>query len=630
MKIEDIREFTFPNPGYDLWKTTAEASLKGKNIDSLKTHTYEDIQLNPIYFDGTLKEELPGEYPFTRGISSQGYKDRPWGITQTLKESDYKALLKRIEKILLSGQNVICFDFTSLKDLNSSAFEELVESIEKKGLPLYLDLKGMQSSFYTLADEAQTLQRSFSFRGVAAEDIISEAAKTGQLPEKQELFFAEWARRIEKMDSIMPGVKSILVKSSVYHNAGANAVQELAMALSLGVEYLHRAEENGLSIETAAGKMIFSFALDSNFFMGAAKLRAARRLWSMIGKSYKADHNAFKMEIHAETSSFTQTYYDSHVNILRSANQAFAAVIGGIQYLEVHPFDSISTGKNELSDRIARNIHFILAEEAHLKYVADPAAGSWYIEDLTDQLTKAAWDAFLEMEDRGGALAILESGWIQGQISKVFEEKSDSVLRRKERIIGTNVYADIHEKKTAVRITDQNSAMKELDFSKYGVHSITPLTPKRLPLNIEEIRKSTEHFNENQGVSLKMGLISLNSLKTTKPRADFISGFFSAAGIPAVQSKEIQSEQAALGVVNENPDIQHFCICGSDSDYENMAECIIRAIKRKYPSKKIYIAGQLQDPLAGSLQQAGLDGTIHTNTSLAYISEIFQDMESEH
>ncbi|WP_142383761.1 methylmalonyl-CoA mutase family protein [Peribacillus deserti] len=630
MKIKELREITFPNPGYDVWKTTAEASLKGKSVDSLTRYTYENIQLNPIYTEGNKAEELPGKFPFTRGISSLGYREQPWGIAQTLKETDYKDLLKELDEAVANGQNTISFDFSSLKDVQFSDFEELMRSLQERNLPLYLDLKGTQAYFCKLTDEAIKNQINLGFQGAAAEDIISEAVMAGQLPENEALFFHDWAGRIAEMDSMMPDLRSVLIKSSIYHNAGANAVQELAMAVSLGVEYLNRAEENGLSLETAASKMIFSFALDSNFFMGVAKLRAARRLWALIGDSYKADHDFFKMEIHAETSLFTQSYYDHHVNILRTANQAFAAVTGGIQYLEIHPFDSISEESKDLAKRIARNIHFILAEEAHLKYVTDPAAGSWYVESLTDQLTQAAWELFLEIEEQGGAFSALESGWIQERISNIFEEKSESALKRKERIIGTNVYADINERKKKGPAKRETSKML-IDLSKYGLKPVRALTSNRLASQLEEIRRAAEQIKDRRGNSIKVGLIGLNSLKSFKPRADFINGFFSAGGILSFQSKGIQSDHAeeALNFVSQNHDTQHFCICGSDEDYDNYAESLVKVIKQVDHVQKVYIAGKLPEALAQSLKHAGLDGMIHAGTSLEFINEVLQDMGSE-
>ena len=148
-----------------------------------------------------------------------------------------------------------------------------------------------------------------------------------------------------------------------------------------------------MKLEEAISKMIFQFSIGSNFFMELAKLRAARILWDKITKVYGAEVQYRGMQIAAETSSFTKTVYDPYVNILRAGNEAFAAVVGGVQYLHVTPFDEI-TGSSQLSERIARNTQNILKEEAHLQKVIDPAGGSWYVEALTTELSRKSLAVF--------------------------------------------------------------------------------------------------------------------------------------------------------------------------------------------------------------------------------------------
>ncbi|MBR8644642.1 hypothetical protein KEH51_09565 [[Brevibacterium] frigoritolerans] len=157
-------------------------------------------------------------------------------------------------------------------------------------------------------------------------------------------------------------------------------------------------------------KIVFSFAVDSNYFMSIAKLRAARRLWAGLAEAFDTASDHFKMTIHAVTSELTETLYDQHVNILRTTNQAFAAAIGGIQYLQIHPFTHATGETDEFSERIARNTHLILKEETNITTVVDPAGGSWYVEQLTDELAEKAWAKFLEIDAAGGILELIKQG----------------------------------------------------------------------------------------------------------------------------------------------------------------------------------------------------------------------------
>ncbi|WP_409299193.1 methylmalonyl-CoA mutase family protein [Peribacillus sp. SCS-26] len=624
MKTSEIKKLDFPAADFSSWEDAAAKSLKGKSVSSLSRNTYEGIQIDPLYYKNGTITELPGQRPYTRGTEPAGSREGTWGIAQCLRAEDHEELFALVEEAVKKGQNTISFDAELFDSLDAGRLQELMRKLRAVNLPFFLDLKGRQEVLFRSIKDDPELQAGL--RGAAAEDLISDGASAGSLPVDKDKFSMELAARLKAMNDTFPGLRSLLVKASVYHNAGASAVQELAFALALGVEYLEMGRKEGIDACGLSEKMVFSFAVGSSFFMEIAKLRAARRLWSRIGEAYKDEIKPFRMEIHAETSAFSQTVFDPHVNILRTAGQAFAAAVGNVQYLQIHPFDLPAVPSSPLAGRIARNIHHILSEEAQLKHSADPAGGSWYVEKLTDQLAESAWELFLEIEDMGGAWAALESGWIQEQIGKTFNDKAHNVMIRKEKLVGTNVYADLSQSAKPGKGTSDGTAAAPENHVEKGINA---LKPKRMSEEAEAIRHKAAAMAERRGTIPRVGLIGLGALKEFKPRADFIRSFFAAGGIHSDISPPIYGVNQALSFISTNEDVEHFLICGTDEAYENEAVQYISAIKAAFPHKRIYIAGRLAKELAGSAEKAGLNGSIHQNTSLDLINTFLVEMEGK-
>jgi methylmalonyl-CoA mutase len=216
----------------------------------------------------------------------------------------------------------------------------------------------------------------------------------------------------------LPRYRNIQINGSNFVNAGSGIVQELAFSISMAVEYLTQLTERGISAQEAALKMRFSFGIGSNYFMEIAKLRAARILWSLIADAYgPSDKKAFRMEIHSVTKVRNDTVADPYINMLRTQTEAMSAVLGGTDSLTVNPFDISANIPDEFPERIARNQQLILKEEAWFDKVTDPSAGSYYIENLTALIAENSWKLFLSIENAGGFLSALNSGFVQEQIA---------------------------------------------------------------------------------------------------------------------------------------------------------------------------------------------------------------------
>jgi methylmalonyl-CoA mutase len=214
----------------------------------------------------------------------------------------------------------------------------------------------------------------------------------------------------------------------------------------MGSEYLAQLTQRGISSLTAAFKIKFSLGTGSNYFSEIAKLRAARLLWSVVNNGFNPDSGNIKMDIHCVTSKWNKTLYDPYVNLLRTQTEAMSAILGGADSLTVEPFDIVFRHPDEFSERIARNQQLILKEEAYFNKVADPAGGSYYIENLTSLIAKNAWKLFIEIEDQGGFLSCLKSGWIQRKLLESASGRKSDIASGKEILLGTNKFPDINEK----------------------------------------------------------------------------------------------------------------------------------------------------------------------------------------
>ncbi|WP_082630114.1 methylmalonyl-CoA mutase family protein [Peribacillus muralis] len=622
VELKDVKNITFPLPSLEEWKEAVEVTLRGKTIDQLKTDTYEGITLDPLYtetFDSRAKKaELPGFFPYTRGTSPMGYYEKPWLVVQPVGGITAKEVNEKMLAAFKRGQNVVAFPARLLAE--GARLEHLINNIPLKNIPVFIDLKGGQKRFLPQFKAASESQHT-PLTGVLAEDPIAQWLIVGQLPENTDEYFAEWLKTIEEYQKVGQDVKTVLIDTAVYHNGGANAVQEISYGLSVAVQYLLEGQKQGVPIASLAEKIVFSFAVDSNYFMTIAKLRAVRRLWACLAEAFETDAEHFKMSIHAVTSELTETLYDEHVNILRTANQAFAAAIGGIDYLQIHPFNHASGGTDDFSERIARNIHLILKEETNITNVVDPAGGSWYVEQLTDELADKAWLKFLEIDEAGGILNLIKQGSLQKEIAEVFQERIQNAAYRKESIIGTNVYPNPADRIKAPAQADRESYMKV-----EKAIGITPIALGRVSVQFERIRLRSEKHKANTGASPKIGLINLKDIKSYKPRADFTKGLAAAGGIETLESDGCQTVEDAIEYVTAT-NLAIYCVCGSDADYLELAVAVISEIKIKFPDIHIYLAGKQQKDLESMLSEAGVKDFIHVKTNaIAVIEELLHEL----
>lgn len=619
MSLDNLQNQSFPLKTLEDWKTKAEESLKGKSIETLKSNTYENIILKPLYNrqDGQKTPDYPAGSDFRRGIHPLGYITNDWKVAQRIAYQSVDELKEKLHGNVEKGQTALAFEVTEALFEPKPILNDILGELPSK-FPFAINGRGLQSAFLAALIEGEA--GTNEIKGYVASDPLSLFAEDGYIHED---FIKSWMDDIKLANKKLPKLRTVLIDTSTYHQGGANAVQELGIAAASGTFYLQKLLESGMKVENVLGKMIFQFSIGSNFFMELAKIRAARILWNKITQVYGANTKDRGMHISAETSSFTKTAYDPYVNLLRAGNEGFAAVAGGVQYLHITPFDDI-TGSSHLSERIARNTQNILKEEAYLQKVVDPAGGSWYVEALTVELAEKAWEYFQQIEAKGGMLEVLKLGWLQDEIASVGTKRKQDVFTRKQSIVGTNVYANLAEVAKSSTVRPCNN------FKIFGGNNtinIRKIKKMRLSEPFEELRKKSEAIEAKSGSKPKIGMICLGELKDYKPRFDFMRGFVAAGGIEAVDSGSITSIESAKQFVLSQK-TNYFCLCGGNNQYESTGHDILEFLNREFPDRIFYLAGMPEKEQQSQWVNEGVKQFIHLKSNCyETLTTILTEME---
>ncbi|WP_339146717.1 MULTISPECIES: methylmalonyl-CoA mutase subunit beta [unclassified Sutcliffiella] len=610
-KLKEMKNNSFPKVTMEEWVEQAEKALKGKPVSKLHTHTYEGIVRKPVY----IEEDR------TDHASKQLIKKSDWTVSQQLYAStSFEELNVQLKQEVERGLQSIHFATYPSKESNALIIKDqtdlitLFSDIPLNDIAIQIHAGPSATTFINaLIDSGKETKK---LHGIIGADPVGELAATGTLNQPLEKYFDEMKSNIEWKVNNAPYLKTVWVQSYPYHNGGCNAVQELAAAMATAVEYLQGLMNRGLSIEEASQEIAFSFPVGSDFFMELSKLRAARMIWANIVEAFGGDEKAQKMMVHATTSMFTKSNLDPFVNMLRTTTEAFSAAIGGADSINV---DSYQQGDDAFSRRIARNTHYILKEESFLSKVVDPAAGSYYVENLTNQLAEEAWELFQELDKLGGIVEALRTNFLQDRIAEVKEKRLKDVQSRKKVLVGTNMYANLQEELKWQIITEHVNGN---EHAQVKVHAIQPL---RLSEAFESLRYQAQVYQEKKATSPKVTLINLGSLATHKPRTDFASGFFQVGGLQPVVSPSFEEAKAIVEWVSDRNITGYVCICGSDETYEELLHAAVMAVNS--PNRKVLVAGLPEEARQKELQEIGISDFIHMRSNCyEQLVKIHQEM----
>lgn len=607
----------FPPVSTEQWMEKVVADLKGADYEKkLVWKTNEGFKVKPFYRMEDLEglnttNALPGEFPYLRGTK----KNNCWLVRQEIVvENPADANAKALD-VLMKGIDSLNFCIKA-KDLDEAYLDTLLKDIDAACIELnfstcqghVVKLAELLVSYFQKKNyDVKELQGSINF------DYFNKMLSKGK--EKGEM--VETAKALIEAIQPLPFYRVLNVNALTLNNAGAYISQELGYALAWGNEYLSQVTEVGVPAGIVAKKIKFNFGISSNYFLEIAKFRAARLLWANIVASYMPEclrdcenkggngecRCAAKMKIHAETSSFNLTIFDAHVNLLRTQTEAMSGALGGVDSMTVTPFDKAYQTPDEFSERMARNQQLLLKEESHFDKVVDPAAGSYYIENLTVSIAKQAWDIFLKVQEQGGFYAAVKAGTVQDDINETGKARHTAVAQRREILLGTNQYPNFTEMSNGKKPLEAACCCGGKDQCDSDIKT---LNFDRASSEFEALRLQTEA----SGKRPKAFMLTIGNLAMRQARAQFSSNFLACAGYDVVDNLGFESVEAGVdAAMAAKADI--VVLCSSDDEY---AEYAIPAYKALNGRAMFIVAGNPAN--VDELKAAGIENFINVRSNV--------------
>ncbi len=478
-------------PTLEEWSVLAAKELKGRSPDDLVWETPEGIAVKPLYTAEDLEAletlgTLPGLFPFLRGPKATMYAGRPWTIRQYAGFSTAEDSNAFYRKNLAAGQMglSVAFDLATHRGYDSDHLRVVgdvgkagvaIDSVEDMkilfdGIPLErmsvsMTMNGavlpVLAGFIVAGEEQGVPVAALS--GTIQNDILKEFMVRNTYIYPPEPSMRIVSDIIGYTARHMPRFNSISISGYHMQEAGATCAQELAYTIADGLEYVRAARASGLDVDLFAPRLSFFFCLGMNFFMEIAKLRAARLLWAEILDEEFApqDPRSMILRTHCQTSGWSLTEQDPYNNIVRTAYEALAGVLGGTQSLHTNSFDEAIGLPTEFSARIARNTQLILQNETGATKVVDPLGGSYYVESLTQSLAEVARGLISEVEDLGGMTKAVIEGLPKRRIEESAARRQARIDRGEEVIVGVNKFEPVEDTRVEVLEIDNTRVRQQ-------------------------------------------------------------------------------------------------------------------------------------------------------------------------
>lgn len=584
------------------WEEVIQKDLKGADYErKLVWRTDEGFKVRPYYRAEDLKDidylnALPNEFPYTR---STKITDNAWEIVQEITEEDLEKANQIAIESVKGGATTLSLNVKNVQTTND--WGKLLHGIDLNCVGIQLrhasSYLSIVKSFIAYLDEQKIDKKKV--KGDINFDAIAYCLSHAKFYRSQNEDLQE-AIELIKLTADIPHFKIVNIQGILLHNGGATIVQELGYALGMANEYLAFATEHGLTIDQIAEKVEFTFSISSNYFMEIAKLRSARLLWAtMLEQYHPQSEKGYQIRLNSVASTWNLTIYDPYVNMLRNTTEGMSAALGGADSITLQPFDAAYKENDEFSRRMSRNPQIILKEESYFDKVVDPAAGSYYIENLTDSIAENAWKLFQSVESEGGIINLILRGDIQKAIEESCQKRNMNIATRKCILLGANQYPNINES-----MLDKLGNKKE---EKAGAG----LKTYRGAAAFEELRLATEKYAKTHGRP-KVFLLKIGNLAMRQARAGFVTNFFGCAGYEILDNtgfSTVEEGIKAAEAVNANIVV----ICSSDEEYATLGVEAAKVAKAK--GFIFIVAGNPTDSI-DALKAAGTDDFIHVKTNV--------------
>nr|WP_271711629.1 methylmalonyl-CoA mutase family protein [Marinigracilibium pacificum] len=443
---------------------------------------------------------------------------RTWSYLERIKVTNDFNANKEIKRALTTDVDGFILDLFDDPDIQ---FNKILDSIENTNFKIFLESDNRaftclnRFADYTKSDEIQQLSGGILY------DPLSILSRHGHI---DEAVFSKIISMLERTENIKD-FTVFSVDSSTFGNAGASITQELAFSCSEFAEYCANLSDMGVSLEsTISEKMTIEMGTGQNFFLEIAKGRALRYLFYKIAKEFGVkDINPYDFKVLGRTSMWNKSLFDPYVNILRTTTETMASILGGVDYIKVADFNAPFRKSDDFSKRVSRNISHMLKHESHFDKIADPVAGNWLINSITDKLITAAWELFLKTEEQGGYMEALKKGFIQQEINEVRLRKIEDISSHKEDYIGTTKY------QMPTEIIDPDAINHDFNGEPKIDKALTPISAMT---EFNQLRLRTEAYVKRKGQDFRPLVIPilLNATPIARARKEYAGLFFGSAG----------------------------------------------------------------------------------------------------
>jgi len=423
----------FKSPDYETWLNQIKKDLKDKPLDALISNPEKDIEIKAYY------HPEKNNYKGTENTFANNFKreSNEWKIRKIYSSNANKKILTDLNE----GVDAISLEGNDQKQFDADTKEILFDFIGS-------DIRfGIKSSAISLQVPKQSY---LNF------DIVSLNAKNGEWNNSLDDFFEFYQSN--------PNNKNIWVDGNLYGDSGASTIQELAFTIAHLNEYIQFLKDKKVDLKTINKKIVIELSVNENYFVNIAKFRVIRELISLLFSGYDSKLEIQSPSIFAKTSHRFLATNDHNNNLLRETTQAMSAVLGGCDALTITHLNSTNAEDQELNERMAKNTQLVLREESYFAKVNDAAAGSYYVEELTNQLLEKSWKLFLEIENNGGLISSLKNNFIQSLIDENKKDLIDKMLNGKQTFLGVNKFQSKLEKWIEPKKSneEQKSSFKKL------------------------------------------------------------------------------------------------------------------------------------------------------------------------
>ena len=584
----------FPAASRQQWQRLVAKVLRvDGDVDSperqLATVTADGIEIEPLYVadGGRPVPGYPGQSPFVRGRRPAGNRSG-WDVRQRHEQPDPATAREQIMEDLEGGVSSLWLGLgdgripvDALPDVLAETYLDLA--------PIVLDAgeRFAEAADAYLDVAARRGVPAGALAGCLGADPLGVLARTGIDPDPgADAGLSAAAELARRCADGFPGVRAIVVDALPYHEAGGSDAEEIGCALAAGLEYLRAMRAAGLPADAAFWQLEFRYAATADQFATIAKLRAARRVWARVAQQCGVTSEAGGQWQHAVSSWSMLTRRDPWNNILRATLACFAAGVGGADAITVAPFDAAIGQPDRLARRVARNVHALLVEESHVARVIDPAGGSWYVEDLTEQLAAKAWARFQEIERSGGLRAALAAGLIAGRLAATRDQRRDALARRRDAITGVSEFPLIGEtllsRPAAARPAAAPAGLPRIRWSQWH----------------EELRDRADVHAAATGSPPTITLAPLDTSRATNAQVDRVRALLAPAGITTVDGPAAGPASVPASVPGSVA-----IVCGGPDATADEVRAAVDTARAQGASTVVVAAGDPQAPVPGAAER---------------------------